>query len=75
MSEIYDMVDEMAQTEEDIFSGKFCKCGHLLSIHCAGKCYSFNFDGAKFWSCTCTTPIMAKFEIKVKIHDSLLLQL
>lgn len=64
---IDDLVSEIAQTDEDAFSGKFCECGHLLSEHCAGKCYSFNHNGANFWQCFCKSKRQMIFKIEIEI--------
>lgn len=67
---IDDLVSTQAQTEEDIFLGKFCECGHLLIEHCAGKCYSFNHNGANFWACSCKLAKPMTFKVKVEISNA-----
>lgn len=69
---IDDLTDEFIQTDEQAFNGLFCECGHLLSIHCAGKCYSFNYDGAKYWSCACKVAKQMQLKIKIEIDADIL---
>lgn len=49
---------------EDEFSGKFCKCGHLLSEHFSWECRALDFNGTVWVGCDCTKPVPNTFEIK-----------
>lgn len=64
MQNIDDIISQNSQTLEDIFSGKFCKCKHLLTEHTSWKCWSLSFNGTVWYGCDCTVPIEQSFEIK-----------
>lgn len=62
------MASQVAESDEDFLSGKFCECRHLLeSEHSSGKCYGLNFNGAIWISCLCNTPRPLIFQLRISI--------
>jgi len=63
------------QTFEDLLSGDFCECGHLVNEHYNGeishlsKCFALIFNGTVWSSCKCTKLKQKVFEIRVMVED------
>lgn len=68
--------DPVAETLEDVISGEFCECGHLLKSHFVGiitgstKCYSMSFNGAVWSNCSCKKMVVMEFTITGMIPDA-----
>lgn len=61
-----DLIDEIAQTESDIFTKRFCRCLHEL--HPNGKCYAINSNGAVLSACICENSQPLRFTIEIPIY-------
>lgn len=62
------IASQVAESDEDFLSGKFCECRHLLeSEHFNGKCYALNFNGAIWISCSCIMPKPLTFQLRISL--------
>lgn len=65
------IIDTIADTIEEEFSGLYCECKHLLSGHIAGKCYFFGRENDMFVGCDCTNKVPLQFKVKVHVEDAI----
>lgn len=51
------IVSEKIESSEDILSGDFCICGHLIEgEHILGKCFGLDFNETVWIGCRCSNP-------------------
>lgn len=68
MLDIDSIASETLQTLEDLISGEFCVCGHLISEHFMGECGGLDFNGTVWSNCRCKNAKVAPFEIKLNVE-------
>lgn len=68
MLDIDSIASETIQTLEDLISGLFCVCDHLLDEHFMGQCGGLDFNGTVWSACRCKNARTAPFEIKLNVE-------
>lgn len=71
MPETQDIIDNIADTIEEEFSGLYCNCKHLLSLHSAGKCRFLGYNSGMYYSCDCTKKVQLEFKIKIYVEEEI----